>query len=176
MGGSWQRAKNGWGINSVLTLHDGHPFQLNYFYESDFSGGGDGFDRPDVVGPAQYDARHPANYLQLTSFAIPCTITPAAQAAPTGTDQDCVPGTRHYGDEGRDSLHGPAFKEFNFAIFKNTAITERLNAQFRVDFFNLPNPPHFPNPVPPAFLRGCGRSCFSVYHRPQMGGTPPTPG
>jgi hypothetical protein len=51
MGGSGQKLKNGWGINSVLTLQDGQPFQLNYFYESDYSGGGDGFDRPDVVGP-----------------------------------------------------------------------------------------------------------------------------
>jgi hypothetical protein len=176
MGGSWQRAKNGWGINSVLTLQDGQPFQLNYFYESDFSGGGDGFDRPDVVGPAQYDAKNPANYLQLTSFAIPCTITPAAQAAPTGTDQDCVPGTRHYGDEGRDSLHGPAFKEFNFAIFKNTAITERLNAQFRVDFFNLPNHPNFANPFLPAFFADAGAAGFQVINGSEVGGTPPTPG
>jgi hypothetical protein len=176
MGGSWQRAKNGWGINSVLTLQDGQPFQLNYFYESDFSGGGDGFDRPDVVGPAQYDAKNPANYLQLTSFAIPCTITAAAQAAPSGTDQDCVPGSRHYGDEGRDSLHGPAFKEFNFAIFKNTAITERLNAQFRVDFFNLPNHPNFANPFLPAFFADAGAAGFQVINGREVGGTTPTPG
>src|SRR5208282_1685876 len=131
-GGDWQRLKNGWGINSVLSLQDGQPFQLNYNFEhaDDYSGGGSGFDRPDVVGPIKYDAKNPLNYLDLSSFAIPCTITAAAQAAPTGTDADCVPGTRHYGNEGRDSLHGPTFKEWNFAIYKNTAITERFNMQF----------------------------------------------
>jgi len=175
MGGSWQRAKNGWGINSVLTLQDGQPFQLNYFYESDFSGGGDGFDRPDVVGRPQYDPRNPANYLQLTSFAIPCTIQPGLTSATiSGTDQDCVPGTRHYGDEGRDSLHGPAFKEFNFAIFKNTAITERFNMQFRADFFNLPNHPNFANPFLPAFFADAGAAGFQVINGREVGGTSPT--
>jgi hypothetical protein len=171
-GGSWQRAKNGWGLNSVLTLQDGQPFQLNYFYEGDYSGGGDGFDRPDVVGPIQYDAKNPLNYLQLSSFAIPCSLTVAAQAAPTGSDQDCLPGTRHYGNEGRDSLHGPPFKEFNFAIYKNTAITERVNAQFRVDFFNLPNHPNFANPFLPAFFADAGIAGHQVINSREVGGTP----
>jgi hypothetical protein len=172
MGGSWQRAKNGWGINSVLTLQDGQPFQLNYNFEphDDYSGGGNLIDRPDVVGPIQYDNKNPANYLQLSSFAIPCTptqfVTEAPTApgytGPTGTDADCVPGTRHYGNEGRDSLHGPAFKEFNFAIYKNTPITERFNVQFRADFFNLPNHPNFANPFLPAFIADAGAAGYAV--------------
>jgi hypothetical protein len=151
-GGDWQRLKNGWGLDSVLSLQTGQPFQLNYNFESDYSGGGNGFDRPDVVGPIKYDARHPLNYLDMSAFAIPCTITDAAMILPTYTDQDCVPGTRHYGNEGRDSLHGPSFKEWNFAIFKNTGITERLKMQFRADFFNLPNHPNFANPFLPSYI------------------------
>lgn len=177
MSGDWQRLKNGWGVDSVLTLQDGQPFQLNYFFESDFSGGGDGFDRPDVVGPAQYDSKNPANYLQLSSFAIPCTIQPGLTSATiTGTDQDCVPGTRHYGDEGRDSLRGPSFKEFNFAIFKNTAITERVNMQFRADFFNLPNHPNFANPFMPDFFADAATAGFQVINGREVGGTTPTSG
>src|SRR5207249_11024405 len=107
MGGNWQRLKNGWGINSVLTLQNGQPFQLNYNFEDDYSGSGNGFDRPDVVGPIKYNPRNPFNYLDLSSFAIPCTVNGAA----TGLASDCVPGTRHFGNEGRDSLHGPAYKE-----------------------------------------------------------------
>ena len=164
MGGDWQRLKNGWGIDSVVNLQDGQPFQLNYNFEheDDYSGGGSGFDRPDVVGPITYDAKNPYNYLQLSSFAIPCTITAAAQLAPTGTDQDCVPGTRHYGNEGRDSLHGPSFKEWNFAIYKNTAITERFNMQFRADFFNLPNHPNFANPFLPSYIADAGIAGYAV--------------
>ena len=164
MGGSWQRLKNGWGINNILTLQDGQPFQLNYNFETedDYSGGGSGFDRPDVVGPIKYNAHNPADYLDLSSFAIPCSITAAAMAAPTGTDQDCVPGTRHYGNEGRDSLHGPAFKEWNFAIYKTTPLTERLTMQLRADFFNIINHPNFANPFLPAFIADAGIAGFAA--------------
>ena len=117
IGGKWQRLKNGWGLNSVLTLQDGQPFQLNYNFQDDFSGSGSGFDRPDVVGPIVYHPRTPLNFLDMSSFAIPCTLTSAAVSAPTGTASDCVPGTRHFGNMRRNSLTGPSFKEWNFAIY-----------------------------------------------------------
>ncbi len=149
MGGSWQRAKNGWGLNSVLTLQDGQPFQFNYNFEDDYSGSGSGFDRPDVVGPVRYHPNDPGNFVDLSSFAIPCTVDVATAG---GVAADCVPGTRHFGNEGRDSLRGPSFKELNFAIYKTTALTERIKMQFRADFFNLPNHPNFANPFLPAFI------------------------
>ncbi len=149
MGGNWQRLKNGWGINSVLTLQDGQPFQFNYNFEDDYSGSGNGFDRPDVVGPIRYHPHDPMNFVDLSSFAIPCNVDVVAAG---GVASDCVPGTRHFGNEGRDSLRGPSFKELNFAIYKTTQLTERLNMQFRADFFNLPNHPNFANPFLPAFI------------------------
>ena len=159
MGGDWQKLKNGWGLNSVLTMQDGQPFQFNYNFEDDFSGSGNGFDRPDVVGPIHYHPNDPLNFVDLSSYALPCQltvfVTDATQTGytgPTGSAQDCVPGTRHFGNEGRDSLRGPSFKEWNFAIYKTTAITERVNMQFRADFFNLPNHPNFANPFLPAFI------------------------
>jgi hypothetical protein len=152
MGGNLKRLKNGWGLNSVLNLQDGQPFHFNYNFEDDFSGSGNGFDRPDVVGPIVYHPHDPANFVDVSSFAIPCSLTTYAQASPTGTAQDCVPGTRHFGNMGRNSLRGPSFKELNFAIYKTTNLTERLNMQFRADFFNLLNHPNFANPYLPAFL------------------------
>jgi hypothetical protein len=149
MGGSWQRLKNGWGINSILSLQSGQPFQLNYNFEDDYSGSGSGFDRPDVVGPIIYHPRDPMNYIDLRSFAIPCTVNVATAG---GVASDCIPGTRHFGNEGRDSLHGPTFKEWNFALYKTTAITERFTMQLRADFFNILNHPNFANPFLPAFI------------------------
>jgi hypothetical protein len=73
-------------------------------------------------------------------------------AVPTGSPSDCVPGTRHFGNEGRTSLNGPTYKQWDFAIYKNTAVTERLNIQFRADFFNILNHPNFANPFLPAFI------------------------
>ena len=51
MGGNLQKLKNGWGFDSILTLQSGQPLHFNFNFEDDYSGGGDGFDRPDVVGP-----------------------------------------------------------------------------------------------------------------------------
>ena len=153
IGGDWQKLKNGWGINSAVTLQDGQPFQMNYFFEDDFSGSGEGFDRPDVVAPVVYHPHDPTNYVNLDAFAIPCTLSNYALAnGITQSAQDCAPGTRHFGDEGRNSLRGPSFKQWDFAIYKDTKITERLAVQLRAEFFNLLNHPNFANPFLPAFV------------------------
>jgi len=136
----------------VLSLQDGQPFHLNYLFEGDYSGAGEGFDRPDLVGPVRYgDA--PFTFLNLASFAAPCTFG----ATPGATDEtNCISGTRHFGSLGRNSLRGPSFQEFNFSVFKNTAITERVTLQLRAEFFNLFNHPNFANPVMPNFAAGIG--------------------
>jgi hypothetical protein len=147
-GGSMARLKDGWGFNSSLNLQSGQPFTLNYNAEDDYSGGGDGYDRPDVVGPIVYNKRNPYNYLQLSSFAMPCTNN----GGYSGFASDCLLGTRHYGNLGRNSLSGPTYKQWDFAIYKNTAISERMTLQIRADFFNILNHPNFANPILPAFI------------------------
>jgi hypothetical protein len=32
----------------------------------------------------------------------------------------------HFGNEGRNSLLGPNFRQFDFSVYKNTDLTERL--------------------------------------------------
>jgi hypothetical protein len=44
----------------------------------------------------------------------------------------------------------------NFSVFKNTAITEKVNLQLRAEFFNLFNHPNFANPIMPAFAADIG--------------------
>jgi Carboxypeptidase regulatory-like domain/TonB-dependent Receptor Plug Domain/TonB dependent receptor len=146
--GSWQRVTDGWGVNGIVTAQSGQPFQLNYNFEDDFDGSGEGFGRPDVVGPIHYSS-DPAQFLDLTSFAIPCTY-PAAGG--TGFANSCIPGTRHFGNEGRNSLIGPHFRQFDFSIFKDTAITERIKLELRFEAYNLFNHPNFANPYLPAFI------------------------
>jgi len=169
MDGSMQKLRNGWGMNSSLTLQSGQPFQFNYNFQDDFSGSGNGFDRPDVVGPIVYHPHDPSNYIDLTAFAIPCTITAAAQAVPTGTASDCEIGSRHYGNLGRNALHGPTFKQWDLAIYKNTALTERLKMQLRAEFFNVLNHPNFANPFLPAFIADPGVNGFGVSGNREVG-------
>jgi hypothetical protein len=147
--GRFAKLKDGWGLDGILNLQDGQPFQLNYNFEGDYSGSGEGFDRPDVVGPVQYGG--PSDFLNLASFAAPCTFGNPNATSSDG-DSNCIPGTRHFGDLGRDSLRAPPFKEMNFSISKNTPVNERLTLQFRAEFFNLFNHPNFANPVLPAFI------------------------
>ena len=146
MRGGAQKLRNGWGFDSTLSLQSGQPFQFNYNFEDDFSGAGEGIDRPDVIGPIVYHPGSP-NFIDLSSFAIPCTVTTVTSSA-----SDCVPGTRHFGNLRRNSLRGPDYRQWDFAIFKETAISERLSMQLRAEFFNILNHPNFANPFLPAFI------------------------
>jgi len=147
-GGGLRTLKNGWGFDSTVSLQSGQPFTLNYNAEDDYSGGGEGYDRPDVVGPIVYHKHDPSNYIELSSFAMPCTNNGTI----SGFASDCVPGTRHYGDLGRNSLVGPTYKQWDFALYKNTAIGERAKLQLRAEFFNLLNHPNFSSPLLPNFI------------------------
>jgi hypothetical protein len=157
MGGSMQKLKNGWGFNSTLTVQTGQPFQFNYNCEDDFSGGGDCYDRPDVVGPATQNNKNPYQFMPLSSFAIPCTV-----GAISGAASDCAVGTRHYGNERRDEFRGPNFRQFDIGLHKNTNLTERVTMQFRADFFNILNHPNFANPFLPAFIADPGINGFQA--------------
>jgi hypothetical protein len=149
MGGGWSKLKNGWGMDGVLNIQDGQPFQLNYNFEGDYSGSGEGFDRPDVVGPIRYGSG--ASSVDLSSFQVPCTFGNTTANSTSG-DSQCLAGSRHFGDMGRNSLTATAFTEFNFSLFKNTHITERVILQIRAEFFNLFNHPNFANPNLPNFI------------------------
>ncbi len=152
--GSFAKLKGGWGLDGTASLQDGQPFTFNYNFEGDYSGSGEGFDRPDVVGPIQYGSA-PYNFINLSSFQVPCTFGNSTSISGSG-DSNCLAGSRHFGNLGRNVLFGPSFKEFNLGIFKNTAITERVNMQIRADFFNVFNHPNFSNPELPGFIADPG--------------------
>ena len=155
MGGALSRLKNGWGIDGVLNLQDGQPWQLNYEFQGDYSGAGEGFDRPDQISTPRYSPHNPSQYLNLASFAAPCSWNPLLN--PGATDQsNCIAGTRHFGNLGRNSLAGPSFKEFNFSVFKDTVLAEHVTLQLRAEFFNLLNHPNFSNPLLPNFIGNIG--------------------
>jgi len=143
-----KKLTNGWGINGIVTVQSGQPFHL-VFSEDDFDGSGQFFPKPDVVGPIVYHTRDPRNFLDLTAFAVPCTV-PAGTF--DGFADSCTPGTRHFGNLGRNSLLGPNFRQFDFSIFKITPITERLKLELRFEAYNLLNHPNFANPYLPNFF------------------------
>ena len=153
--GHMAKLTDGWGLDGILNLQDGQPWHLNYEFQGDYSGSGEGFDRPDVIGPIQYSPRNPSQFLNLAAFAAPCTW--ASQLNKNDVSEDnCVAGTRHFGNLGRNSLKGPSFKEFNFSLFKDTVLAEHVNLQFRAEFFNILNHPNFSSPLLPNFIGDIG--------------------
>src|SRR5262249_42262796 len=91
--GSWERLTNGWGLNGILTIQSGQPFHI-ILDSDDFDGSGQFFSKPDVVGPIVYNRKDPNQFLDLSSFMVPCTPNGAFDGSADG----CTPGTRHFGD------------------------------------------------------------------------------
>jgi hypothetical protein len=164
---SMKKLTNGWGVNGIVTIQSGQPFQVNYNFQDDYDGSGEFFGRPDVVGPIVYHRNDPHNFLDLTSFAVPCTLDGAGTAA-----QNCVfsassGNSMHFGNEGRNSLLGPHFRQFDFSIFKNTAITERLKLELRFEAYNLLNHPNFASPYLPSFIADAAPNGIALDGRSQ---------
>jgi hypothetical protein len=55
-----------------------------------------------------------------------------------------APGT--LGNVPRHSIRGPGFFNLDFAMLKNTKVSEKLDIQFRAEFFNATNHPNFRAP------------------------------
>jgi len=119
----------GWETHGIITVQSGRPFTVALLPEIDNSGTGRsilGFganDRPNVVGNPEISNRTPERWFNTAAFAFP------------------APGT--FGNAGRNILDGPDFQNVNASLMKNTALTERVNLQFRAEVFNLFNHPNF---------------------------------
>lgn len=164
-GSSYKLIRNGWGLSGTVTIQAGQPFHLNYNFEDDYNGTGEFFARPDVVGPIVYHQSDPRNFLQLSSFAVPCTLDGLGTGAqnclsinPSNPSQNCDSNfvgcinTMHFGNEGRNSLIGPHFRQLDLSLFKKTQLGEHVNMELRFEAYNLFNHPNFANPYLPNFI------------------------
>jgi hypothetical protein len=133
-GANWNRplelALGGWQFNGIYTLYSGMPFDLNV-------GGTVQGIRPDRVGNPSVNPGNILTYINGDAFAAP----PATLYADTGAIVADRPGTA-----GRNILLGPGLSNFDFALFKNFHVTERVNVSFRVQYYNITNTPHFGQP------------------------------
>jgi len=119
---------SGWQINGITTLLSGFPFTP--LVGSNRSGDG--------------DTRNPDRPSFNSSFSGPIVLgtqkewfNPAAFSLPTQ-------GT--FGNVGRGGFNGPGLADVDFSLFKNTALTEKTNLEFRAEFFNIFNRVNFGPP------------------------------
>src|SRR6266403_1425817 len=133
----------GWELLSISTITSGSPF-TGYSGIQQTGAGTIGADRPDQIGipdlsSAGSTTRPRNDYFgrgvnNASLFSIPIGV-----AGGTG------PNSGRFGTVGRNTLRGPAYYDFDFALIKTTPLghrgsgLERADLQFRGEFFNLFN-------------------------------------
>lgn len=117
-----------WSVGSIITLNSGAPF--NALAGGDIANTGGPSQRAQRTGSNPYGAtgfhQTPADWLDKAAFAVPTSFT--------------------FGNESRNDLVGPTFKNVDFNASKNFPLFEGVNLQFRAEMFNLFNHTNYSNP------------------------------
>jgi hypothetical protein len=183
-----KRLTQGWSLFPIITWHSGFPFDIFANLGDRFdpgaegpSGAGDPYNvRANITGPTNtLNPKTPSTFNGTTAnyYFNPNSFSNAQCPAPAfidPTQPPCVPGPdmlpsnaqvvanpalATYGTLPRNFLRGPGFINFDLALSKTTAITERLKLEFRAEFFNLFNHTNFLNPG----VNNNGNGTFSGY-------------
>ncbi|MCB9386054.1 MAG: TonB-dependent receptor [Bryobacterales bacterium] len=115
----------GWKTNGIVTLQSGLPFTPTLNSSVSNAGGS----RPDLLHDATLDNPDRARWFD-TSFKT--------SGAAWGE-----PAQFTFGNAGRNILRGPGRVNVDFSLFKDIAISERFNLQYRAEMFNIFNTPQF---------------------------------
>ncbi len=142
---NWKTLTAGWQLSGSLSVQSGAPFHVNLF--DDYNGTGEYFPRPDLVGDPYSGTEAPGEFLNLAAFAVPCRLDPNGD----GSAASCIPGSQHFGTLGRNSLRGPAYRNFDVAMVKMFSLKDKVQLQLRVEFFNFFNHPNFGSPLYPGY-------------------------
>ncbi len=153
----------GWSVNSAILLQSGLPY--NPTDSRDISKTGDKkSDRWDFFGnPSDFKAgKFPIPFFAGTNLAaMPAMCVQEATAIGTlgasgnlvkfgcfakGNSVLIAPPTGTFGTAGRDIFRDDGFRDWDFSLFKNWTVKERLTAQFRAEFFNILNKTILANP------------------------------
>jgi hypothetical protein len=121
----------GWEINPLLTRQSGFPFSVTSGVDNSFSGVGS--DRADYLGGGSAQLSYGRSHGQEVLEWFDITKFTANK-----------PGT--FGNAGRYILRGPRFFNADLGILKGTKLTERVNLQFRAEFFDIFNNVNFQLP------------------------------
>jgi len=133
MSGPLKHVIGGWQTNGILSLRSGLPFRIAT-NGNDLNTGNDSAIRPDLVGDPYLSNPDRKLWYNGAAFQrVTCDV-------PSRLDL-C-----HFGNFGYNVLDSPGQTTFDFGLFKNFAITERMKIQFRSEFFNAFNTPYFNAP------------------------------
>ncbi len=144
------RLLGGWQVSAVASVHSGLPFTPVLAFDNADVQSLLTAERPDLVGNPDMGVCPNGARVGTPS----CWFNPSAFA---------VPPAGRFGNAGRNILRGPGFAQFDPAIHKNFAITERGKITVGVEAYNLFNRPNFgvpSNTQSPLSLGGTGDAVF----------------
>ena len=132
LGHSLPRLTKGWEFSSFFQYNSGYPFTVGSGLGGRTSGShtGSGKDRANETG-------NPFSAITQPTQQFPGTLSSGVAWFNPGAFTDNEAGT--FGTTRRNQFYGPKFKSVDFSVIKNTPITERLSAQFRIEIFNIFN-------------------------------------
>ena len=157
-----KRLTQGWILDPILTAQSGLPVDITGGLVQDGvtpgpSGDGDqNLVRPDWLG-GSLQTYNPHNEETLVVDGTPITghfffnpsglSLPAcfSSSAPPGTPGGCPSAT--YGTLGRNAFRGPDLVNLDLALEKRTSLNERVQLNFRAEFFNALNHTEFQPPL-----------------------------
>jgi hypothetical protein len=146
-------AARGWEVGGILSLRSGQPITLEIGGDPlGLNNGTDTYGVPDrLSGPGCQSLVNPgnvSNYIKLQCFALPMSTSAiTAQCVPFSGATVAGTCSNLLGNAGRNVLNGPGLMNFDFSLFKDNKITEKMNLQFRAEFFNLFNHSNFLPPI-----------------------------
>ena len=160
----------GWVVNSAIVIQSGLPWSPTD--TRDLSGTGEFEDRWDFFGtPSDFNATFNPIPFYPAGGSMPATCLQAFNAAggaatladgcyasgPGARSVMIAPALGQFGTMPRNLFYGPHFADWDFSIFKNWTLKERLTVQFRAEFFNIINHPNYGGvgTNPDASLFGC---------------------
>ncbi|HLK64322.1 MAG TPA: carboxypeptidase regulatory-like domain-containing protein [Bryobacteraceae bacterium] len=144
------RLLGGWQVSAVASVHSGLPFTPVLAFDNADVQSLLTAERPDLVGNP--DTGVCPNGARVGSPS--CWFNPRAFA---------VPSAGQFGNAGRNVLRGPGFAQFDAALHKDFAITERRKITVGVEAYNLFNHPNLgvpSNTQSPLSLGGNGDAVF----------------
>jgi Carboxypeptidase regulatory-like domain/TonB dependent receptor len=149
----------GWQFLDITTLTSGSPFSVYSGIQQTGAGAG-GTDRPDVLSIPDFSTSRPVREDYFGKGAANSSFFQIPINVPGGTG----PNQGVFGTLGRDTFRGPAFRQFDMALIKDTAFGRRkssefANLQFRAEFFNIFNEVNFG--LPSNIVRGSGFGIIS---------------
>lgn len=111
---------HGWQVSGITSLNSGLPLTVSI--PGDRAGVGSTGQRPNLVAPVER-LMTLARWFNTEAFANPALTT--------------------FGNASRSIVRGPGINNWDFSLSKRFVVREKVNVQFRGEFFNIFNHPQF---------------------------------